>query len=66
MRAARNQKALFNNTPYSFFELCLQEALAKMSAEGSFPGLVETSPGVRSCMIEYDIGAISPGRLLQV
>ncbi|KAG2435985.1 hypothetical protein HYH02_011698 [Chlamydomonas schloesseri] len=45
---------------------CLMKTLADMAAAGEFPGLVETSPGVRSCMIEYDIAKISPGRLLQV
>ncbi|GLC49765.1 hypothetical protein PLESTB_000289100 [Pleodorina starrii] len=45
---------------------CLRGVLEAMAAEGELPGLVESSPGVRSCMIEYDIAAISPGRLLQV
>ncbi|GIL54638.1 hypothetical protein Vafri_10369 [Volvox africanus] len=45
---------------------CLRTVLAEMAAAGEFPGLIETSPGVRSCMVEYDIAAISPGRLLQV
>ncbi|KXZ51620.1 hypothetical protein GPECTOR_12g584 [Gonium pectorale] len=45
---------------------CLEKLLAEMSASGELPGLVETSPGVRSCMVEYDIAAISPGKLLQV
>ncbi|EFJ41655.1 hypothetical protein VOLCADRAFT_98356 [Volvox carteri f. nagariensis] len=45
---------------------CLRRVLDEMAAAGELPGLVETSPGVRSCMVEYDIAAISPGRLLQV
>lgn len=45
---------------------CLMKVLADRAAAGQLPGLVETSPGVRSCMVEYDIAQISPGRLLQV
>lgn len=45
---------------------CLMQVLAARAAAGQLPGLVETSPGVRSCMVEYDIAQISPGRLLQV
>ncbi|KAG2494459.1 hypothetical protein HYH03_007511 [Edaphochlamys debaryana] len=45
---------------------CLQGILKAMAEAGEFPGLIETSPGVRSIMVEYDIAAISPGRLLQV
>ncbi|PNH09902.1 Urea amidolyase [Tetrabaena socialis] len=46
---------------------CLQAILKEMAAAGELPagGLVETSPGVRSCMVEYDIALLSPGRLLQ-
>lgn len=41
---------------------CLEEALK----QAKVPGLLETSPGVRSCMIEYDMRTLHPARLLEI
>lgn len=44
----------------------LVDCLEKWLAAKGIAGLMETSPGVRSCMIEYDIATMGPGKLLQL
>ena len=41
-------------------------SLEKWLKDRALPGLLETSPGVRSCMVEYDMVKLPTAKLLEV